>query len=207
MREKKGGGGIPASVIPRMPPTFLDASLYPRSPPTPAVANKTIRDEWIVPTLDGLLTKEASEQLGTSVIESYWESAVRMKLIGDDEVIAALAHRFRMKVANLAQVSQQAKELVPEALARKYRIVPLSITDSVLDIATADPHDLDCEKTLAFALGRTIRMSLASPIKLHERIDEIYRPENAVEKILEGVTGKYELESISDEISHEHHDG
>ncbi len=165
------------------------------------MAHKTIRDEWIVPTLEGLLTKDAIGDVEASLQESYWETAVRLKLLTDDEILNALAQRFRMKAANLAQVSQQAKELVPEALARKYRIVPLAITDSVLDIATADPHDLDCEKTLAFALGRTIRMSLASPTRLVERIDEIYRPENAVEKILEGVTGKYELESISEEIT------
>jgi type II secretory ATPase GspE/PulE/Tfp pilus assembly ATPase PilB-like protein len=164
------------------------------------VAAKSIRDEWILPTLEGLLTKESIADLQASVQESYWESAVKRNLVGDEEILAALAQRFRMKAANLAQVSQQAKELVPEALARKYRIVPLSITDSVLDIATADPHDLDCEKTLAFALGRTIRMSLASPLKLFERIEELYRPENAVEKILEGVTGKYELEAISEEL-------
>ena len=165
------------------------------------MATKSVRDEWMIPTLEGLLSKEAIAELQNNVQESYWETALRMKLLGDEDILNALAQRFRMKAANLAQVSNQAKELVPEALARKYRIVPLAITDSVLDIATADPHDLDCEKTLAFALGRTIRMSLASPVRLLERIDEIYRPENAVEKILEGVTGKYELESISEEIN------
>ena len=166
------------------------------------MAPKTIRDEWILPTLEGLLPKESVAKMVTGLQDnSYWETAVKQQLISEEDVLAALAQRFRMKVANLATVSQQARELVPEALARKYRIVPLAITDSVLDIATADPHDLDCEKTLAFALGRTVRMSLASPIRLAERIDEIYRPENAVEKILENVTNKYELESISDEVA------
>ena len=165
------------------------------------MAAKNIRDEWLLPTLEGLLTKESLAQLAGAVSDSYWETAIRRNLLSDDDILTALAARFRMKIANLHQISQQAKELVPEALARKYRIVPLAITDSVLDIATADPHDLDCERTLAFALGRTVRMSLASPIKIHERIDEVYRPENAVEKILENVTNKYELESISDDIS------
>jgi len=165
------------------------------------MAAKNIRDEWLLPTLEGLLTKESLALLGGAVSDSYWETAIRRNLLSDDDILTALAARFRMKIANLQQISQQAKELVPEALARKYRIVPLAITDSVLDIATADPHDLDCERTLAFALGRTVRMSLASPIKIHERIEEVYRPENAVEKILENVTNKYELESISDDIS------
>ena len=105
-----------------------------------------------------------------------------------------------MKVANLSLVSQQARELVPEQLVRKYRVLPLQISDSILDIATADPHDLDCERTLAFALGRTVRMSLGSPTKILERLDEVYRPENVIEKILEGVTGNYDIESISESV-------
>jgi type II secretory ATPase GspE/PulE/Tfp pilus assembly ATPase PilB-like protein len=159
-----------------------------------------IRDDWILPTLEGLLSKEAISQLRLVAQDSYWDTAIRRSLITDDEILTALASRFRMKIANLSIVSSQARELVPEQLARKYRIVPLAISDSVLDIATADPHDLDCERTLAFALGRTIRMSLASPTKIAERIDELYRPENAVEKILETVTGNYDIQAISEEM-------
>ncbi|MCX5760170.1 MAG: hypothetical protein NTW72_01475, partial [Gemmatimonadetes bacterium] len=158
------------------------------------------RDEWLLVTLDGLLTPENMVELRALKEESFWEAAVRRGFVTDDGILQALSARFRMKVANVQQVSQQAKELVPEQLARKYRILPLAISDSVLDIATADPHDLDCERTLAFALGRTIRMALASPTKIVERIDELYRPENVVEKILEGVQTDYDVEAISEEF-------
>ena len=151
-------------------------------------------------TLEGLLTPENMAELRSLKEDSYWEAAVRRNYITDDQILQALADRFRMKVANTQQVSQQAKELVPEQLARKYRILPLAISDSVLDIATADPHDLDCERTLAFALGRTVRMALASPTKIVERIEELYRPENVVEKILEGVSTDYDVEAISEEF-------
>jgi len=158
------------------------------------------RDEWLLVTLEGLLTPEHMEELRALKEESFWEAAVRRNFVTDDQILQALAARFRMKVANTQQVSQQAKELVPEHLARKYRILPLAISDSVLDIATADPHDLDCERTLAFALGRTVRMALASPTKIVERIEELYRPENVVEKILEGVQTDYDVEAITDEF-------
>lgn len=158
------------------------------------------RDEWLLVTLDGLLTPENMVELRALKEESFWEAAVRRGFVTDDGILQALSARFRMKVANVQQVSQQAKELVPEQLARKYRILPLAISDSVLDIATADPHDLDCERTLAFALGRTIRMALGSPTKIVERIDELYRPENVVEKILEGVQTDYDVEAISEEF-------
>ena len=158
------------------------------------------RDEWLLVTLDGLLTPEQMTELRSLQEDSFWEAAVRRNFVTDDDILQALAPRFRMKIANVQMVSQQAKELVPEHLARKYRILPLAISDSVLDIATSDPHDLDCERTMAFALGRTIRMALGSPSKIAERIDELYRPENVVEKILEGVKTDYDVEAISEEF-------
>ena len=162
-------------------------------------ADRPTRDEWLLPTLEGLLAPETVAQLIALAPESYWETALRRSMVSDEALLAALASRFRMKVAELSLVSQQARELVPEQLARKYRILPLQISDSVLDIATSDPHDLDCERSLAFATGRTVRMSLGSPIRIAERLDEIYRPENVVEKILEGVAGtSYDVQSIAD---------
>jgi type II secretory ATPase GspE/PulE/Tfp pilus assembly ATPase PilB-like protein len=165
------------------------------------MSNRPVRDDWLLPTLETLLPPEAMDQLRSAAQDSVWEAAVRRKLITDDEILTALSTRFRMKIANLSIVAQQARELVPEQLARKYRIVPLAITDSVLDIATADPHDLDCERTLAFATGRTVRMSLASPIKIAERIDELYRPEDVIEKILENVSAKYDITAVADSES------
>ena len=158
------------------------------------------RDEWVLTTLEGLLTPEQFGQLKAAREDSYWEAATRRGWTNDDLILSALSKRFRMKIANLSLVSLQAKELVPEQLVRKYRVLPLQISDSILDIATADPHDLDCERTLAFALGRTVRMSLASPTKILARLDEVYVPENVIEKILEGVTGNYDIESISESV-------
>jgi type II secretory ATPase GspE/PulE/Tfp pilus assembly ATPase PilB-like protein len=161
---------------------------------------KSARDEWLLPTLEGLLSPEHFAELKASREDSVWDYVVQKKMVTDEVILAALAKRFRMKVANLQQVSQQARELVPEQLVRKYRVVPLAITDSVLDIATADPHDLDCERALAFALGRTVRMSLASPTMIASRLDEVYRPENVIEKILQNVAGDYDIEAVDETV-------
>jgi type II secretory ATPase GspE/PulE/Tfp pilus assembly ATPase PilB-like protein/CheY-like chemotaxis protein len=162
------------------------------------MAHRPVRDEWLLPTLEGLIARDAFERLKQQDAESYWDAAIRGGAIGDDVILQALASRFRMKVADLSLATTQARELVPESLARKYRIVPLAVSDSALDIATADPHDLDCERTLAFATGRTVRMHLASPSAIIARIDELYQPESAVEKILEGVTGRYDIDMITE---------
>ena len=162
-----------------------------------------VRDEWLLPTLETLLSKETVGVLKTATQDSYWETAVRRGFISDDEILTALASRFHMKIANLSLAAPPAREHVPESLARKYRIVPLTITDSALEIATADPHDLDCERTLAFATGRTVKMSLAAPTKINERLDELYRPENVVSKILENVSANYDIQAIADVTAQE----
>src|SRR5688572_22831490 len=112
-------------------------------------AAKPARDEWIKATLEGLLTPEQLEAMTSSPVESLWEEVLRRNFLTEEAVTKAVASRCRMTVAELGSVSQQARELVPETLARRYRILPLSISDSVLDIATCDPLDLDCECTLA----------------------------------------------------------
>lgn len=158
------------------------------------------RDEWLFVTLQGLLSPEQLAVLKSQPVESLWDEVVDRKFVTDDAVVKAVAERFRMKVADLGNVSQQARELVPEMLARRYRILPLSISDSMIEIATSNPLDLDCERALEFALGRTVRMAIATPRRILDRIDEVYRPEDLFEKILENVQGKYELESISETV-------
>ena len=159
---------------------------------------KPARDEWLLATLEGMLTVEQLVELRAQPVERLWDEVIKRNLVPDEALVKAVATRFRMKVGDVNTVSQQAKELVPEALARKFRVLPLSISDSVLDIATSDPLDLDCERSLAFALGRTIRMSIAGPKRIMDRIEEVYRPENVFEKILENVQGSYDVENIKD---------
>jgi type II secretory ATPase GspE/PulE/Tfp pilus assembly ATPase PilB-like protein len=93
-----------------------------------------------------------------------------------------------MPIANLESVDTAARDALPESQARKFRILPLKVSNSTIDIATADPHDLDCERSVGFATGRAVRMNLAAPARIVERITEVYRPERTVEKLLEGMT-------------------
>ena len=147
------------------------------------------RDEWLSPTLTQLIGDEKLEAARTSetAAASLWETLVEAKTATDAEILGTLATKFRVKIADLAQTERAAKDLVTEAQARKYHILPIRATDSYLEIATANPFDLDCEKTLAFATGREVRLLLASPMVITEHLDELYRPENVMERILEGM--------------------
>ncbi|MDQ3696527.1 MAG: Flp pilus assembly complex ATPase component TadA [Gemmatimonadota bacterium] len=163
------------------------------------MAHNRVRDDWLLPSLAALLPAEELARLEVLAPESYWEAAVGGGQVSDEELVVALAERFRMRIANFdIPTSDHARELIPESLARKHRIVPLAATDAVLEIASANPNDFDAERALAFATGRKVQVLLAPPSRIAERIDELYRPENVVERILQGVSDSYDVQELTD---------
>ena len=146
--------------------------------------NTPVSDSWLLPILRELLPKTSLDLLEARVDGSYWQTAVSEALLTDDAILDAVSARAQIEIARNLLVSSQARDRVAERLARRFRILPLAISDAVLDIATSSPYDLDCEKTLAFATGRTVRMVLASPERIEERIEEVYAPVERVTKLI-----------------------
>ena len=165
------------------------------------MAARNFPDEWLVPTVTALTSAETVEALRAEAqpTSTLWDLVTARGHATDDKLLEALAKRTRLKMADLSLRESKVKELVPQSLAQRYRIVPLRATDSFLDIATSNPFDLDAEKALAFATGREVRMHLATPAKINTTLDEMYRPENVVEKLLEGMEGGNEVQQLEEE--------
>jgi len=169
--------------------------------------DKPYQDEWITGTIEGILGADRVAELraARSDAKTLWQLAVGAGGVTDEQILGALSDRFRLKIADLSQSERAARELVPEQVARRYQVLPVRVTDSYLEIATANPFDLDCEKTLAFATGREVRMLLASPASIMTKVDELYRPENVIDKLLEGMEGaevtQLEDETLADELT------
>src|SRR3569833_1931795 len=92
----------------------------------------------------------------------------------------ALAKRYKLPVANLDAISAHAVSLVPERWARRFHIVPLAATEQELVVATADPTDMDCERTLGFAFGWFVCFVFVVSSAIEQRIDEVYQGEALV---------------------------
>ncbi len=166
------------------------------------MTNTNFPDEWLARSLEGVVTPELLAELREKAVPqaTLWETVVAQKAATDEQILNALSSRFRLKLADLQQMDPAAKERVPEAVARRYHILPLRATDSYLEVATANPFDLDAEKALAFATAREIRMLLLAPSKIAEKLDEMYRPEKAVDKLLEGMGSSAELVQLQDQL-------
>jgi type II secretory ATPase GspE/PulE/Tfp pilus assembly ATPase PilB-like protein/CheY-like chemotaxis protein len=159
-------------------------------------------DEWLVPSIETLLSDEALKALRNEEgpAASIWELMVQRKLASDQQILGAIAARFRFPVAELSKLDPKLNTTVPEQLARRFNVVPVRQTDSYLEVATANPFDIDAEKMLAFATGREVRMLLGSPSRIRDKLDELYREtETAVSRLLEGMSGEFEVEQIKED--------
>jgi len=162
-------------------------------------------DEWLATSLEGVITPELLEELRAKAEPSrtLWEMIVSRHIATDDGILEKLSSRYRMKVADVSQVDPKVKDTLPEQLVRRYRVLPVRITDSVCEVATANPFDLDAEKSLAFATGREVRLLLLSPAKIAEKLDELYRPDKTLDKLLEGMEDSNDLIHLAEEAPDE----
>jgi type II secretory ATPase GspE/PulE/Tfp pilus assembly ATPase PilB-like protein/CheY-like chemotaxis protein len=159
-------------------------------------------DEWLAPIIEPLVPAPAiaalrQEQAAAPV--SLWDTVVQRKLAVDAEILAAVAARFRLPVAELVRLDARLSETVPEQVARRFNVLPIRQTDSFLEVATANPFDIDAEKMLAFATGLEVRMLLGSPSRIRERLDDMYRNDEVVNRLLEGIETDFDVKELHEE--------
>jgi type IV pilus assembly protein PilB len=149
----------------------------------------TAKDAWIGPYLveAGLVPADRLPVLSAIQGQLLWSAVVDSGLATDADIAGLLATRFRMPVADLATADPRAVTILPEAAARKYHVVALGLDERTVRIATADPRDFAAEQDLGFLTGRDVQMHVASPTAISAKLDEFYRPENAINRLLQGL--------------------
>ena len=136
-------------------------------------------ERWLRPLLADVLGQEPVAALAVDG-QPLWETVVHAGLLSDDRILTLASQHLRTSVADLRSATGNARDLLPERWARRFRVLPLRAANGSLEVATADPLNLDCERAIAFATGKTVRMSLASPIMLSRALDTAYREDQLV---------------------------
>ena len=136
-------------------------------------------ERWLRPLLAGVLGQEPIAALAVDG-QPLWETVVQAGLLSDDRVLTLASQHLHAPVADLRTAKGNARDLLPERWARRFRVLALRAVNGTLEVATADPLNLDCERAIAFATGKTVRLSLASPIMLARALDAAYRDDQAV---------------------------
>lgn len=111
----------------------------------------------------------------------------RENLLAEEALAAALAEGLRLQFVDLANVaiSPDATRLIRESLARQHEVLPLRADERVIELATANPLDLDAIKAVEFATGKRVQPVVAAYRVLRDTIEATYRISESLDQFLQ----------------------
>lgn len=107
--------------------------------------------------------------------ERLGEVVVRLGLVGEEAVARALARQLSLPYeAPPLTPEPEAVRLLPPALARRARLLPLSVTSRTLRLAMGDPLDLGAVDEMQFRTGRRVEAVVTTASGLDAALAEAY---------------------------------
>ena len=115
--------------------------------------------------------------------------------VSEEDVTRALASAASMDFVDIGQVNIPIEliELLPPAQARRYRVIPLMVTESALVMATANPLDFDTFDAVGHLLRRDIEFVCSTPTQIQAAMVKYY---GTAEDALHGLEGAIGGDSI-----------
>lgn len=142
-----------------------------------------IEDNSIVDStkINAARQKVAEENISGDPDTAALDILLAEEALNQTQIAEALAEAFGMEVINLSEVkvSEDSLGAVSYDLANRYKVFPLEADDSLLELAIADPLDMDAIDTLSHLLKRTINTRVAPLEQIEEAIQENYEAAKA----------------------------
>lgn len=115
------------------------------------------------------------------------EILIELQLISEKQMAQSLAAQLGLSYIELgeAPIGPALLLLIPESLAKRHLAVPLDIQNKKLRVAMVDPLDYGSINDLQFQAGMAIHPVIATRRAILETIEQNYRLDSSVEKIVE----------------------
>jgi type IV pilus assembly protein PilB len=122
---------------------------------------------------------QSGQQLGEVLVETG--------IVGERELTGVLGEVLGLPVVDLRRENpeQDAIELVPEDLIRRYTIVPLRLDGSMLKLASASRPTEEVKTLVSQVAERPVEFVLAPPSDLRWAIDRSYRAIGGVDRLVQ----------------------
>lgn len=125
----------------------------------------------------------------------------KLGYISEENLTAFLSRQYGIPTIDLAaqDIDSEVLKLIPEDVAQKYQILPVSRTGSTLVVAMADPSNIFAIDDIKFLTGYNVEPLVASDAAIKSTIDKLYE---APDLGLEGVLNEFdegEMEVVKEE--------
>jgi len=119
---------------------------------------------------------------------------VKLGLVSDDMITAVLSRQYGIPSVNLDlfHIDETVLRLIPQEVAQKYSVLPLSRVGATLTLAMVDPTNVFAMDDVKFMTGLNVEPVVVAEASIQEAIAKYY-----------GSTKEIELSTLSDEVVYE----
>ncbi len=116
---------------------------------------------------------------------------VRQKMIEPEALAVVLSLKYGVPVVDLAEtdVQPEAIALIPEQLAREYKVLAFAVEGDALKVAIEDPRDYRTLNSLAALTRKKIDPAIPVGISVEEAINSNYRLTGRIEEQISQIAG------------------
>jgi type IV pilus assembly protein PilB len=119
---------------------------------------------------------------------------VKLGLVSDDMITAVLSRQYGIPSVNLDlfHIDETVLRLIPQEVAQKYSVLPLSRVGATLTLAMVDPTNVFAMDDVKFMTGLNVEPVVVAEASIQEAIAKYY-----------GSTKEIELSSLGEEVVYE----
>lgn len=148
----------------------------------------------------GILSKEQVQHvrdLQQKSGDKFERILLQQRLITSQQLAFFISLQMGIPFVNLKKegVKPEAIKLVPEAIARKYGVIPVDTTDGTVIIAMEDPRDIEAVEDLAAVTMKRVEPVISTAQDIQEMIDLNYRIGGEIEEQLSQIPTRYRTTS------------
>lgn len=111
------------------------------------------------------------------------QALTRLGFVKARDVLEALAEQLGLRTVDLGEmdISPSVIELVPQSVARRHSLIPISASEGKVVVAVSEPLDLESGDNLRFVLNADVECVLAEEEAVSEALAKYYGSEVPVE--------------------------
>jgi type IV pilus assembly protein PilB len=140
---------------------------------------------------DEQLTKALAEQRGST--EKLGTILLKLNFVQEEQLIGFLSRQYGIPSITLSQldIDPEVLKLVPDAIAKKYEVLPIKKSGSTLTLAMADPTNVFALDDVAFMTNLQVTPVVASQAAIRKAIERNYEAQNdAVTDVMTALTAE-----------------
>lgn len=141
---------------------------------------------WLVEVASHVnLELDLPSEPSPEVLARAWKAVAEACNVDDRQLTRRVSQHFRLGLADLSTWDPQAVALLPERAARTLGILPLSLEENRIAVATADPANATARREIRDHAGRHPLFLVASPRAIAEAMDRAYAPDQSTRSTLQ----------------------